>query len=326
MIERAWLVPGLLLTATSAAMALLLMPGAEHLLPALVIFPAWMVAVGVIGAMFTFVRLLTRGEEHPLAALHTMIKDDWQQIVTLLLAMSLAGINLISFMWIKPLLNVYIPFRADPILAAMDRTLFLGHDPWALLGWANVAGAGLFYHPIWFIAIIIALLTAASARSSPRKSALLLTYFLLWSVVAPLIHCLMPAAGPLFFERMGYGPRFAGLIPGPETQAVFDWLWQSYANGPRYMGNGISAMPSMHVAMSSWVLLVAWVQARRWFPMALAFHITIVTLSIALGWHYAMDGLVAGIATALVYAASHDALRRRAVLARHRRITAAATA
>lgn len=326
MIEREWLLPGLLLTALSACIALVLMPSAGQLLPALVVFPAWMVAVCVIGAIFTFVRLAARGEQSPFSALRTMIRDDWQQVVTLLLAMALAGINLISFMWLKPLLNVYIPFRADPLLAAMDRMLFLGHDPWTLLSWANVSGAGLFYHPVWFIAIIIALMSAASAKPSPRKSALLLTYFMLWSVVAPLIHSLMPAAGPLFFERMGYGPRFANLVPGPETQAVFDWLWQCYADGPRYMGNGISAMPSMHVAMSSWVLLVAWVEARRWFPLALAFHLTIVTLSIALGWHYAMDGIVAGIATALVYTASYDALRLRAVLARHRRITAAATA
>lgn len=312
MIEREWIYPGATLTAICGAIALTLMPNAAKLLPALTILPAWMAAVAIIASMLALARLWLRGENHPIAAFRAFVKDDWQQIIALMLAMGLAGLNLITFMWLKPLLNVYVPFRADPLLASLDKMLFLGHDPWTLLSWANLSGAGLLYHPVWFIAIIVALLTAQSAKPSPEKSALILTYFILWTVVAPLIHCLMPAAGPLFYERLGYGPRFSGLVPGPETRMVFDWLWQSYSHGPRYEGNGISAMPSMHVAMSSWVLLVAWVQARRWFVPALGFHVMICTLSMALGWHYATDGLVSGIATALVYTICRDVYRLRA--------------
>ncbi|WP_395327509.1 phosphatase PAP2 family protein [Novosphingobium sp. BL-8H] len=315
MIEREWIYPGAGLTAAGAATALALMPDARQLLPALAILPAWMAAVTIIASAFALARLSIRGEEHPIAAFRDFVTYDWHRIGALMLAMGLAGLNLITFMWLKPLLNAYVPFRADSLLASMDKVMFLGNDPWTLLTWANIAGAGLFYHPAWFIAIIIALLTVKSAVPSPEKSALILTYFMLWTVVAPMVHCLLPAAGPLFYERLGYGHRFSGLVPGPETRAVFDWLWQCYSQGPQYEGNGISAMPSMHVAMSSWVLLVAWVQARRWFLPTLAFHVTICTLSIALGWHYAMDGLIGGIATALVYTACHDIYRLRAALA-----------
>lgn len=82
---------------------------------------------------------------------------------------------------------------------------------------------------------------------------------------------------------------------------IADYLWSVYDNRRFGTGSGISAMPSMHVTMSAWLLLTIWKLARPLLPFAIAFFVTIFVLSMALGWHYALDGIVGTIAACLCY-------------------------
>ena len=135
-------------------------------------------------------------------------------------------------------------------------------------------------------------------------------YFLLWSVFGPLVHTLMPAAGPVFYARLGYGDRFSGLVLPPETQQLTEYLWRMYEGGPVGPVSGISAMPSMHIAMIAWMVIAVSVLARRWIvPMAAA-ALLIFILSIALGWHYAIDGIAGAAGAVLIWKASFAAVRR----------------
>lgn len=302
MIDRSVLAIGGALTAAAAFVALMLVRNPSDLLLAMSIFPAWMAATALLGVIGGFVALVRTGTEHPTRAAVQFVRRQWRAIGSVSLLMALAGMNLITYMWAKPLLNQHVPFRAGPFLAATDHILFLGHDPWRLVQWANVPGTEAIYHPLWFAVIMVTLLALAVARPSTGKSALLTTYFVLWTITGPLIHCLLPAAGPLFYQKLGYGDRFADLPRSAETQAMADYLWQFYEHGSFGPGNGISAMPSMHVVMMSWVVLVAAVTNRRLLPAALAMWSTTFVLSIALGWHYAMDGVVGVAAAAATYA------------------------
>lgn len=299
--EEEWLLPSIVLTFVAAIAALTLIPSVSGLLPALAILPAWIAGFVVISAIYGFVWMALHGVKRPAAEAAAYLSRERSKLLFIALVMLLAGMNMVSFMWVKPLLNYLVPFWADPFLAKWDAILFLGQDPWQTLGWLSFPNAGFVYHPIWFLLMIGSLLIAAFAPSSSNKSAVLLSYFALWSVVGPLIHWIMPAAGPIFYERMGYGPRFEGLDGGPETVAVADYLWSIYASESFGAGSGISAMPSMHVTMSSWVVIVFFVFVRRWLPLAIAGWITVFALSIALGWHYALDGIVGGIAAVVCY-------------------------
>ncbi|MEH6722385.1 MAG: phosphatase PAP2 family protein, partial [Qipengyuania sp.] len=144
-------------------------------------------------------------------------------------------------------------------------------------------------------------LVAIIAPSSPERSAAILSYFVLWSMVAPMVHSIAPAAGPIFYEAMGYGSRFAAIEQSAETAAVAGYLWNFYESGSFGAGNGISAMPSMHVATSTWVLIVVYTLYRRWLPLAMLAWLTIFVLSVALGWHYAIDGIAGAFFAVLVY-------------------------
>jgi hypothetical protein len=69
------------------------------------------------------------------------------------------------------------------------------------------------------------------------------------------------------------------------------------------LGGGISAMPSLHVGVALFAVLVAFRQSRRvWVRgIAVAYLAVIYVGSIHLGWHYASDGLVAGAGMAVIW-------------------------
>ena len=298
--RRVWAISAVL-TVVPALFAAWHYPSLADLLPAMSILPAWMAAAAILTVIGVYGGMMRKRVSCPTATLIDMIRRNWTRLVEVTLLVALAGINLIAFMWMKPLLNQLVPFWADPLLANADRALFLGQDPWTLLSWANVPFAGVIYHPVWFFSIAIALLVAAFAPASPQRSAIIASYFVLWSLVAPVIHSLLPAAGPIFYEAMGYGPRFSEMQHNPETLAVSQYLWNFYSSGSFGAGNGISAMPSMHVTTSSWVVIAALVLRRDLLPLAILGWLVIFTLSIALGWHYALDGIVGAFAAFATY-------------------------
>jgi hypothetical protein len=293
--EREWLIPGIILTAVSGSSALIAIPNYTGLVAALMIYPAWIAAAAVIGSLCLLVRMARLKVERPMREMWRMAVEDWNRFTRVTAIVLVAGLNMISFMWIKPLLNYLVPFWADPYLAQLDYLLFFGHDPWTLLIWLNQPGAAFIYHPMWFGTMILALILVAWAPMSPERSAIMLAYFVLWSVVGPVLHSMLPAAGPIFYERIGHGDRFAGLQEWPETRQVSDYLWTVYASREFGAGSGISAMPSLHVTIATWVAISARLFARWLALPAILFATMIFLLSVALGWHYAVDGVLGAL-------------------------------
>lgn len=309
--NRDWLVPSSLLTVTSAALALAFLPLGADIWPALGILFPWMVVGVLLATCCALVSLVARGETRPIARIWRALRQDRAWLAVVLGGLLLAGFNMTTFMWTKPLLNINVPFWADPLLAQLDWSLFFGHDPWRLLTRLNTHPLAIFYHRGWFAMMLLALIVTLASPASERRSAVLITYFLLWSVVGPVIHILMPAAGPIFYEQLGYGSRFAGLKQVSDTGEVADYLWSAFAERRFEAGGGISAMPSLHIATTAWMMI-----AIRSFAPRLTFSFgiaaaLIILLSIALGWHYAMDGVVGTAAAAGCYKLLLFALRRR---------------
>lgn len=307
MSDREWLAPSIVLTLLSGALALVLIPDYTGIMPALLMLPLWLLAAVMIGSVYGFFSMLCAGVRRPFA--HLVQK--WPVIGRSGVYVLVAGLNMIAFMWIKPLLNYLVPFWADPLLAHIDHVLFLQHEPWALLTWLNSSPTAIFYHRGWFAMMILTLLVVSKAPPSPEKSAVMLSYFILWSVVGPSIHTLLPAAGPVFFAQMGYGDRFAGLHSAPETELLAGYLWAIYSNAGFGPGSGISAMPSLHIATTAWMIIGFHVFARWWVvPMAIA-GLLIFLLSISLGWHYAIDGIAGAALAVSCYLLLRSFYRRR---------------
>ena len=71
-------------------------------------------------------------------------------------------------------------------------------------------------------------------------------------------------------------------------------MWRSFADRRPGLVAGISAMPSLHIAISAWIWLTARTLAPKAAPFAFAYALFMWAASVQLGWHYATDGL-AGI-------------------------------
>lgn len=210
----------------------------------------------------------------------------WPAALRASVVLFMAGLNLAAYSAVKHHLNDF-GFGADPMLANWDRMLF-GTDPINLLGWVNATAPPQYYYYGWFGGVILTI--AWTAWQNTERNILLPIYFMCWSLFGPLIHLLMPAAGPVFFDRVDSNAMFVDVSFPAHSMHYSDYLWSGFTSGEQVIGGGISAMPSLHIMTAAWVVL-ALAKTRIW-PLVAIWALHIFLLSISTGWHYAVDGIV----------------------------------
>jgi len=244
-----------------------------------------------------------------------------------------------AFLYFKRMILVIQPFAWDRRIADWDRALHFGRDPWTLLdGWLGhpllTNAIDVAYH-LWFpLGVVLVAWQAFTVRDRVRMQ-FLVSYMLVWMILGTGAATLLSSAGPCYYGLVtGDGARFAPLLDylarvheahgllAVETQR---FLWAGY-QGTIPIHLGISAMPSIHVALSVLYAILGW-KTAPWLGAALTiFAIVIQVGSVHLGWHYALDGYVSILATPLLWAATGRLLRwydRRAEIARVPATTAA---
>lgn len=80
-----------------------------------------------------------------------------------------------------------------------------------------------------------------------------------------------------------------------------EYLWTLYQSGTIGLGSGISAFPSMHVALATVVALYAWEWSRKLGFVAWVYVAFILCSSVYLGWHYAIDGYASIVVVSGLY-------------------------
>ena len=208
-------------------------------------------------------------------------------------------------------------FVWDPAFMRWDRLLHGGVDPWRLLEpmltrpwivWAWDYGYTLFI-PVQTAVV----LWQVWSRDDLTRHRFLVSYVLTWILLGTAAAIAFSSAGPCFYGEVVPGPNpFAPLfellgavharhpVGALEAHQV---LWASHVRGLAVPFAGISAMPSMHVALPMLFVLVAW---RTSLPLRLLFLAYLgfnLVGSVLLGWHYAVDGYAAMLGVALIWAA-----------------------
>ena len=230
-----------------------------------------------------------------LAFLRSRPRPTWTAIGT---AAALTGIGASLFLPLKTAIPKEIPFWLDQPLALAERQLF-GTDPWRLLdqaiGWSSVPVDHLYalWLPVQSLVLFIVILEPPSAAKSRALAAYSLAWFLLGVAAATLFS----SAGPLFYDRLFGGNAFATLRETLADRGAWmalaesDKMWSAIGRSEPSLVSGISAFPSMHVAISVWIYLTARTLAPRSAKFALIYSAVVWIASVQLGWHYAADGL-----------------------------------
>lgn len=212
-----------------------------------------------------------------------------------------------------PLLN---PFSWDPTFAEWDRLLHGGVDPYILLApvfgnpfMTNIADNS---YSLWFLMVYYFAFTACMDKENPiRRNTFLFAFLLTWIIGGTILAIIFSSVGPVYYQDFGFGDQFVPLmeslrqynevqtITALELQAV---LLEGYQNDGDL--KGISAMPSMHVALS-WIMAFQAFQYRKSLGWAMVgFAILIQLSSVHLAWHYAIDGYLGFVVAALCWVAA----------------------
>ena len=296
-----WLIPAATVTALVLAAAWLLVPHTGYTAPPPVtqFVSNWFLLMTILGAFwftFTTIVMFVRRVPSPIRVFIKGGREHAREVAIVVFGFLLTGAIQLGFNWVKPQLAILFPFWADPMLASFDHLLF-GADPWQPL--RHMLGDGVqvldYVYSLWYPVTLFALFGVLLAR---RQQAIL-AYFLLWGVFGTVMQALFSAAGPIFWRRIGLGDRFDALVSHLPmgTRGASEYLWMNHTMKINDIAVGISAMPSMHVAMACWIAIA---YARTRFALlGFAYWALVFLGSVALGWHYFADGLV-GTAGALV--------------------------
>lgn len=212
-------------------------------------------------------------------------------------------------------LKSYVPFvngrLYDEQLASLDRLLFLGHEPAAVLH--SLLGTGVMAHLMsavyiaWIVFVPTSLIVALVWSRNVAAGEWYVTAVAVDWVLGVATYFVIPSLGPVYAQPS----LFSSLA---ETQV--DHLQASMiAERAEVLGDPfatqavqtIAAFASLHVGITVTACLIAHLlRLPRLFRWALwAFLVLTVTCTVYLGWHYALDAIGGAVlGTAAVWIAA----------------------
>jgi hypothetical protein len=207
-----------------------------------------------------------------------------------------------------PALN---PWHWDVTLARIDRLVHGGSVPQDLTrAWIGHLGTIVLDKLYFLYFSVVALFVVWQSFRAPSlgRTRLLLAITMTYSLLGNLGAILLSSGGPVYYERLvgqhsPYGRQAAFLSHFRRLHAtrIQENIWQWLQTHTYVPFGSISAMPSMHVALTSLVALGCW-QRSRWLGAVAWGYVAMIMLgSVHLNWHYAIDGYVALLGTLLIW-------------------------
>ena len=302
--------------------ALLLASSFAYILLALVIYPHHFNVLLVttfrqsFGAVFLLMiialsmRAIWLQPRAPFQMLVTIARKEWN---LLLLGSLTFPIGLTTYTTFKINLPAIVPFYADPFIAQVD--IFLhGRRPWDMVYLIPEQSASLidfFYTRVWPGLLLAVYALAFVILRGPSLLRYLWSLLFVYLVLGGVVATVCASVGPIFYSDFYQGSadfltlkeRILGNPYIGDVAIYSRYLLENYRSADLAFGTGISAFPSVHVAVA---VLTAWIftSVSRALAVVGWFYAAVIEFgSIYTGWHYAVGGYTSAIAVSLFWLA-----------------------
>jgi hypothetical protein len=208
---------------------------------------------------------------------------------------------------------MFNPYSWDGIFITLDRQIH-GDDAWRILqpliGYPIITSVLSGFYHVWLILLYVITFYFLVHKHSELRQRFFLSYFLCWSIIGVGLAIAFASVGPCFVEpivgRDDFAPLMQYLHQADRSFPVLvldvqDMLLAKYENRNSGLGSGISAMPSMHVSMAMLFFLAFRHVSKTAALLSGAFFVIIFVGSVHLAYHYAVDGYVSIIVTAIIW-------------------------
>lgn len=286
----------------------------------------WMLVALVLGRCIAIV--CVKRPSRPLLLIGRDLRDNIVTSRRVMNALPMLGAILVfcgTFTLIKAAMPALNDYSWDAAFETTDRWLHGGTAPWQLLqpwfGYPIVTHVLNILYAIWFLVLGAVLVWQVFSLRDQRLRlqffwSLLTTWILLGNIAATYL----ASAGPCYYGRMTgladpYEPLMAYLREVDLTHPIWalraqELLWQHYVTRQVEVAAGISAMPSLHVAIATLLTLLCW-RTHKLLGLAMTLYLIFIIIgSVHLGWHYAVDGYFGAAGSIAIWWVVGRCLRR----------------
>ena len=276
---------------------------------------AWAAATLLSVLIWVFVqvaRLLPTRADGPLRTVLARVREPARLA---LLPALVFPIFLGAYTWAKCSIPFLVGYGWEATWADADRMIF-GQDSWhwahAVMPSAFASALTFYYAIIWGFALVFSGTLIATFANRRFTATYFTALMLSWLVGGIVMAFSISAAGPIFAPLTDpeLAPRFAPLkaellrLLGEDDLVMKSQRYLAAGMSSRIAlkGGGVSAMPSMHMATATLLVIAAW--RTRWLWLALLFWSLTFFGSVYLGYHYAADAPIAAVVAVLCWIAA----------------------
>jgi hypothetical protein len=214
-----------------------------------------------------------------------------------------------TFNSVKQLTDDFYGYSWDAWFSEADRWLHFGRHPWEWLSpLVKHSGPILFVdlvYMLWFPVVFAFVFWAAWTADRTLRRRALVSLVLVWALCGNVAAIVLSSAGPCYYDAVVAGSNpFAALMTALDNHhrrgflfARFNQiaLWDAMRSNTWLPFGGVSAMPSVHVAMAVLMALVGRARNPTTGTLLTVFALITMIGSVVLGWHYAIDGYVGAL-------------------------------
>jgi len=239
-----------------------------------------------------------------------------RSVCGVILVIILAGSFISAFSSFKQAIPIIQDFTWDYTFMKLDYMLHFGHHPWKIFSFL-LTHKGIirlidFLYMLWFPTLFLSCMWMGWSSRRQLRFQFFTCACLTWILLGTLLAAFLSSAGPCYYSVVTdshlnpYEPLMTQLMKIHESVPLFAvrnqvGLWEAYQKHIWLPFGGISAMPSLHVAIAVLIAIVGW-RANVWAGILLTIYAAVIQIgSIILAWHYAIDGYMSTLLIILLW-------------------------